>query len=203
MNSPGLRERKKQKTRWAIQEHALRLFAEQGYDATTVDQIAAAAEISPSTFFRYFPTKEDLVVMDEYDDMFIEGMRTLPPELPPLTALRRLVHTAFDEMTEVERERVLTRSRMTLAVPALRARAVENFLQTMGMMRELFAERTGQSPEDFRLRVIAGALVGAMIAAMESWVVGGGRENLAEVVDRTLAILESGLTEPGATTRGS
>src|SRR5262252_2552636 len=74
MTSPGLRERKKQKTRWAIQEHALRLIAEQGYDATTVDQIAAAAEISPSTFFRYFPTKEDLIIEDEYDAVLEEGM---------------------------------------------------------------------------------------------------------------------------------
>ena len=65
--SPGLRDRKKQKTRWSIQEHALRLFQEHGYDQTTVDQIAAAAEISPSTFFRYFKTKEDVVVQDEYD----------------------------------------------------------------------------------------------------------------------------------------
>ena len=122
MNSPGLRERKKQKTRWAIQEHALRLFAEQGYEATTVDQIAAAAEISPSTFFRYFPTKEDLVVEDEYDAVFIEGMRALPPESRRWRRCGRSCTTAFDQMADADRAKVLARSKMALAVPALRAR---------------------------------------------------------------------------------
>src|SRR4029079_542429 len=93
MSSPGLRERKKQKTRWAIQEHALRLFAEQGYDATTIDQIAAAAEVSPSTFFRYFPTKEDLVIADEYDAVLVEGLRNQPPEVSPVEAMRQAIRS--------------------------------------------------------------------------------------------------------------
>jgi AcrR family transcriptional regulator len=72
---PGLRERKKAKTRAAIQEQAMRLFRERGYEATTVEQIAEAAEVSPSTFFRYFPTKEAVVMYDVLDQILIEAFQ--------------------------------------------------------------------------------------------------------------------------------
>ena len=79
----GLRERKKARTRAALREHALRLFREQGYQRTTVEQIAAAAEVSPSTFFRYFPTKEDLVLQDDMDTRLVEAFERQPPGLGP------------------------------------------------------------------------------------------------------------------------
>src|SRR5690348_5485874 len=90
--APGLRERKKAKTRAAIQRHALRLFREQGYEATTVNQIAEAAEISPSTFFRYFPTKEDVVLYDAVDPVAFAAFEAQPRELSPIEALRRTLH---------------------------------------------------------------------------------------------------------------
>ena len=74
----GLRERKKAKTRAAIQHEAIRLFSEQGYEATTIEQIAEVVEIAPSTFFRYFRAKEDLVLTDEYDPLIIEAFRAQP-----------------------------------------------------------------------------------------------------------------------------
>jgi AcrR family transcriptional regulator len=190
MSTPGLRERKKQKTRWAIQEHALRLFAEQGYDATTIDQIAAAAEISPSTFFRYFPTKEDLVIADEYDDLLVEGLRRQPPEVPPLRAVREVMSATLRQMAPEERVRVWERTRLTMSVPALRARSLENFLTTTSVFRAVFSERTGRGADDFELRVLAGAVVGALVAALELWVETDQGEGLDEIVDRTLALLE-------------
>jgi AcrR family transcriptional regulator len=192
MNSPGLRERKKQKTRWAIQEHALRLIAEQGYDATTIDQIAAAAEISPSTFFRYFPSKEDLIIEDEYDAALVEGLRTAPPELSPLSALRHTMRQAFVNMPPEEKAKVLARTKLTMSVPALRARTLENFLATMGLLRDAMSFRTGRSPDDFGIRALAGAIVGALVASIELWVANDGADDIMELVDRTLAALETG-----------
>src|SRR5436190_7153919 len=119
MNEPGLRERKKQKTRWAIQEHALRLFAKQGYDATTVDQIAAAAEISPSTFFRYFRTKEDVVIEDEYDNVMAGLALAAPPEVSPVEAMRQAIHSGFSAMGAEELRKMDERMRLIMSVPAL------------------------------------------------------------------------------------
>src|SRR5436309_10581986 len=95
----GLRERKKAKTRAAIQEHALRLFREQGYDATTVEQIAAAAEVSPSTFFRYFPTKEDVVLYDAFDPLIFAAFEAQPAALGPIQALRGALHAVFGALS--------------------------------------------------------------------------------------------------------
>jgi AcrR family transcriptional regulator len=194
MSSPGLRERKKQKTRWAIQEHALRLFAEQGYDATTVEQIAAAAEVSPSTFFRYFPTKEDVVLADEYDPMLIAAFEKVPPDVPPAAALRQAMRSAFDEIDAAERARVLERTKLSLSVPAVRARTLENLAATINMLAEPVARRLGREPDDFGVRTLVGSLLGALIVAVFEWVDSDGARDLGDLADEALAHLEAGFT---------
>jgi len=82
------------------------------------------------------------------------------------------------------------RTRLTMSVPALRARSLENFLTTTSVFRAVFSERTGRGADDFELRVLAGAVVGALVAALELWVETDQGEGLDEIVDRTLALLE-------------
>src|SRR6185436_9124546 len=132
--------RKKQKTRWAIQEHALRLIAQQGYDATTVEQIAAAAEISPSTFFRYFPTKEDVVTQDAYDPMIVAALEAAPAGVGPITALRQAMRTVYREIGEDERRRAYERTKLIMSVPSLRSSTLDTSTETPTLLAEAFAE---------------------------------------------------------------
>jgi AcrR family transcriptional regulator len=192
-SSPGLRERKKQKTRWAIQEHALRLFAEQGYDATTVDQIAAAAEISPSTFFRYFRTKEDVVIEDEYDSMMAGFVEAAPPEMSLLAALRLAIQRGFEGMGDEEQRKMSDRMRLIMSVPALRARSLENILDSIDLMADLIGKRLGRDPKDLRVRVMAGAVLGVLLAAMRTWLETDGETSILVLMDQGLAELEDGL----------
>jgi AcrR family transcriptional regulator len=194
MSSPGLRERKKQKTRWAIQEHALRLFAQQGYDETTVEQIAAAAEISPSTFFRYFKTKEDVVTQDQYDPLLVELFAEEPQDRTPLAAMRDIMRKVFAQMPPSEREKIAERTKLIMAVPALRARTYENMVGTIEMIAGMVGRRLGRKPDDLAVRIFAGAVVGALIAALLAWTERDCRDDLGEILDKTMAQLESGLS---------
>ncbi len=188
----SLRERKKQKTRWSIQEHALRLFQEQGYDQTTVDQIAAAAEISPSTFFRYYKTKEDVVLEDEYDPLIAERFAAAPKELALIPALRYALREAFARFDEAERVKALQRADLMMKVPALRMRLVDNLVSAIDLLASVAAERTGQAPDDFRMRTFAGTCIGSMLGAIFTWMESSRNEEMAGLVDRALAELEKG-----------
>ena len=193
---PGLRERKKARTRAAIREHALRLFREQGYDATTVDQIAEAAEVSPSTFFRYFPTKEDVVLQDELDVLAIAAFDAQPPELSPVAAFRAAARDAFASLGPEELARLQETAELTLTVPELRARAMDEFGRTITVIAEAAARRSGREPSDFAVRNVAGAIVGVIMAATmpwEDWAAEGAGTDMLSRIDAALAHLEAGL----------
>jgi len=188
----GLRERKKLKTRLAIQEHALRLFREQGYNETTVEQIAEAAEVSPSTFFRYFPTKEDVVLFDALDPLLIEAFRRQPAELSPIKALRAGIHEVWGALTPEQVEDQRERGILAYKVPQLQGVWAADLLRTARLMAGLLAERVGRNPDDVRVRVYTGAVMGAMMAAMIPMLQDPTSDLLGDM-DKALDFLEGGL----------
>jgi AcrR family transcriptional regulator len=189
---PGLRERKKAKTRATIQEHALRLFREQGYDATTVEQIAEAAEVSPSTFFRYFGSKEEVVTYDALDPILIEAWRAQPPELGPLASVRNAIHIVFGGMTSEQMAELMSRGRFLYSEPDLRNAAINELVRSSEMMVEELAGRLGRSPQEFELRVFTGALIGAMLASIFP-MLWDPEADFVDLIDRALAYLEKGM----------
>jgi AcrR family transcriptional regulator len=188
----GLRERKKAKTRALIQEHALRLFREQGYDATSVEEIAEAAEVSPSTVFRYFPTKPDLVIYDDLDERMIEAFRAQPPELNALQALRASFRSGFGALAGQEMALQLERERLLRSVPELQSAMLGEFARTVGEIADLVAERAHRPPNDDAVLALAGAVIGIAIAAWFAVDMDASPEQFLDRVDIGMALLESG-----------
>ncbi|HYM83991.1 MAG TPA: TetR family transcriptional regulator [Candidatus Dormibacteraeota bacterium] len=191
---PGLRERKKAKTRASIQEHALRLFRERGYDATTVEQIAEAAEVSPSTFFRYFGSKEDVVLYDPFDPVLIEAFLAQPASLSPIAALRAAMHDVLRDSVGEWLGQQEERADLILSVPELRRAMLDGFVDSMAPFAEALAARTGRRPDDFEVQNLIGAVIGVGLVA---WLRGasgdGGIGDYLGAMDRAFAHLEAGL----------
>lgn len=183
---PGLRERKKARTRATIRNEAMRLFREQGYAETTVEQIAAAADVSPSTFFRYFPSKEQVVLTDDLDPIMIAAALAQPADVPPLRAFRQAIEAVYGSLSKEDREFERSRQRLILSVPELRATIMLELARSIDLLAGALAERTGRTAEDFEVRVLAGAVAGAAIAVMEDLDDFG-------VISRAIKFLEDGM----------
>jgi AcrR family transcriptional regulator len=166
-HSVGLRERKKIKTRQSIRREAFRLIDENGYANTTVEQIADAAEVSPSTFFRYFPSKESVLLADDLDPLMMEALARQPAELSPITAFRRAAEATFAAMSEAEWEFENNRQRLVFSLPELKAAHHDEYNRTITSFTKAVAQRLGRAADDFEVRVFAGALTGAMMAVMD------------------------------------
>ncbi|WP_030989669.1 MULTISPECIES: TetR/AcrR family transcriptional regulator [unclassified Streptomyces] len=189
----GLRERKKIKTREAIRAATYALIEEQGYDATTIDQIADRAEVSPSTVFRYFPTKEDIVLTDEYDPLMLEELRARPAGESWTDSVRHVMHKAIDAMMAEDPDVVRVRAHLAVQVPAVRSRMAESMSETGRLLRVALAERSGLAADSLEVRVYATALVGGLMEANLCWAENGFQEDLRDMLDRALDVLEHGL----------
>jgi len=189
----GLRERKKARTRAAIRTEAMRLFRERGYAATTVEQIAAAADISPATFFRYYPTKEDVVLQDDLDLLLPEAVEAQPPSLGPIAAVRAAVAQALSPMGPADLDRLQETITLSASVPEIRARAADEFTRTIEVMAAPLARRARRSPDDPAVRHVAGAVIGVIWGATMVPPVSEDPADLVDRIDVALAHLEQGL----------
>ncbi|MGW1956663.1 TetR/AcrR family transcriptional regulator [Streptomyces sp. NPDC001920] len=190
---PGLRERKKTKTRIVIRDATYALVGEQGYEATTVEQIAERAEVSPSTVFRYFPTKEDIVLTDELDPVLLAELRKRPAEEPWPESLRYVMKLAISAALSEEPEIVRLRSRLLAEVPAVRSRMRESMSVTGRMLAEAVAERTGAARDSLEARVYTMSLIGGLTEISLYWAENGFEDDLHDLLDRALDVVEHGL----------
>lgn len=193
---PGLRERKKARTRLEIQRQALHLFRVQGFDATTVEQVAAAAEVAPSTVFRYFVTKESLLVLDEFHSLRAEiaaALAAQSAELSPVQALRAAVRQAMSALPADEHQGRQERDLSMVAVPEVLSANVGLIGKAARALTVLVAEREGRNADDPRARALTAAFLGVTIDAVVSWSAQPELQSLAGQVDEALGHLEDAL----------
>ena len=189
---PGLRERKKARTRAAIQHEALTLFRRQGYSATTIEQICETAEVSESTFFRYFPTKEAVVLTDEYDPLIAEAFRAQPAHLGTVHAMRRAIRSVFEPLGAEEMADMRERAVLSMQVPEVWGAALVNLMETSQLIADLVAERLCRKATGMRIQSFGGAVVGVMMAQLRTWAEHPDID-VAASIDKGLVFLEQGL----------
>jgi AcrR family transcriptional regulator len=205
---PGLRERKKRRTRELIAETAKRLFSERGFDAVTVAEVANAAEVSPGTVFNYFPTKEDLFYseMQSFEEKLLEAVRNRAPGESVLKALRRVFLSGYERLANDEAAEMIAKAaRIVRASPALQAREREIDARSTDVLAALLTEEAGRAANSVEAWVVANALMGihrALIQDVHSKVLSGhsGRGLVARARSqgtRAFAVLEGGLAEYG------
>jgi AcrR family transcriptional regulator len=210
----GLRERKKEQTRKAISEAALRLFAERGFDGVTVAEIAGEADVSVATVFNYFPTKEDLVYgrMEAFEAELLDAVRNREPGESALAAFVRFVGEPRGWLLSEEPEaaqRLTAITRIITSSPELIARENEIFARYTESLAELLAAETGASARDSTPWVAANALIGihrTLLDQTRKEILAGTptarvARNVRSQAKRALELLERGLHDYGAKPR--
>jgi AcrR family transcriptional regulator len=159
----GLRERKKAATHAAIQAEAMRLFTDHGFEATTVEMVAAAANVSPVTCYRYFPTKESLVLSDDYDSLIVAGIQAQPQALGLADRVEAGVVAALSRLGGRGLAMVRVRLRLVERTPQLRARLWDQQARTAALLAAALG------PADLGTAAVAAACLSVMTVAMTEW----------------------------------
>ena len=192
----GLRERKKEQTRRALEDAALDLFERQGFDRTTVEEIAAACDVSPRTFFRYFATKDQVLFGDdgEFTDMLTD-LEHRPVDEPPLRSVRAAVDAKIESFAD-ERERLVKRARILAETPSLQFHGPHEHVGKIEAVVDALARRdaaAGVQPRVLELRLGVGVGFAAIRAALDTWIADGATGDLFAMVDEAFDRVETGL----------
>jgi AcrR family transcriptional regulator len=187
----GLRPRKKIKTRLAIEDAALALFDEHGYDETTVEQIAELAEVSTTTFFRYFPSKAE-VVLSHYPEQLPALRQAIidrPGSESDLTAVRRALQSSWVEA--IDAQRTARKARTIATSPLLRGLSFERGLGWADTLKDALAQRRGLRRPDEQCAIAAMAILGVLGAAVDRWIGAGCRGDLGVTIERSFDVMTS------------
>ncbi len=189
--STSLKERKKQRTRQELIAAGTRLFAERGYDAVTVAEIAAEAEVAPRTFHRYFPDKAELVFSvyeDRINDTLVQALGAQPADASPEAVIRAAL-AAVSQVVADDHDEAVVRERVINEVPAVRARSLAKGAAQQELIADRLAQRLGvEVDHDLRPRWWAGVGYATWIAAYQAWLVQGG--DLGALVNAAAALLD-------------
>lgn len=191
--TPHLRERKRRAAMRNIQEVALDLFDERGFDAVTIEEIAERAEVSPSSVYRWFGTKEQLVLHDEFDLQLIDVVRTELASHAPVEAVRRAIAAQLAQFFDRDQDLARRKVGYWAAEPAVQAAAAQQSDQFAQLVAGALAEAAGRQPDDLEVQVIAATLVWALIAATQHWYASGFADPLEDELQHALDLIENGL----------
>src|SRR5262245_48603483 len=185
----GLRSRKKVKTRFAIEDAALSLFEEQGYDLTTVEEIADRAEVSTTTFFRYFPTKAEVLLSDHGQQLpaLHRAIVARPAAESDLVAIRRAVQQEW--VAAIDPERTARKARMVATAHVLRGLSFERGFRWLEVVADAFARRRGLATPDARCAIAARVALGVLGSAVEGWIAGGCVGDLTRAVEHGFDVM--------------
>lgn len=186
----GLRERKKEQTVERLQQAALALMIDRGFDAVSIDDICEAADVSKTTYYRYFETKED-VLLGRAGEKF-EVLRAAFAECPPEESLidaARYACSGFAEQIQADRETKLLVSRITRSTPSLAARNLCHFQQWEELLRDEAELRAPAGTDPLLSWVQANTVAAAVRAASDYWLDHGAERPLGELIDTALTSL--------------
>lgn len=179
-----------------IQGVALDLFDEHGYVRVTVEQVAAAADVSPSSVYRYFGTKERLVLHDEYDPQMLSILEGAVSPIITAGDLLSLVRTAVDavlgHLDRYELRKIERRMRYVVSEPDVRARMARDAEDLGEQLRGLVAARAGAAPDSLEVRVVIASALWGFLGAVDLWVESDFAESLQSLIERTMDVLAGG-----------